>query len=83
MQNQVICVNVDDNLKQEVEKIFQDLGLSTSEAICLFYEQVSQHKGLPFAIDVPNTETAQAIEDARAKKLTPIAASEIGTLFNA
>lgn len=83
MQNQTIHVNVDDNLKQEVEKIFQDLGLSTSEAICLFYEQVSQHKGLPFAVDVPNSETIQAIDDARAKKLTPITMSEIGALFDA
>lgn len=83
MQNQTICVNIDDNLKLEVEKIFQDLGLSANEAVCLFYEQVSQHKGLPFAVDVPNAETAQAINDARAKKLTPIPVSEIGTLLDA
>lgn len=83
MQNQTIHVNVDDALKQEVEKIFQDLGLSTSEAIGLFYEQVSQHKGLPFAADVPNTETAKAIEDARAQKLTSLTITEMGVLFDA
>ena len=83
MENQMIHIKVDDDLKQEVEKIFHDLGISTSEAICLFYEQVSQHKGLPFAVDVPNSETAQAINDARDQKLTPITVAEIGALFDA
>ena len=83
MENQTIHVNVDDNLKREVEEIFQTLGLSADEAICLFYEQVSQHKGLPLALSVPNAETAQAIDDARAQKLTPITVAEIGTFFDA
>ncbi len=83
MQNQTIHVNVDDNLKQEVEKIFQTLGLSTSEAVCLFYEQVSQHKGLPFAVDIPNTETERAINDARTQKLIPITITEISALYDA
>jgi antitoxin component of RelBE/YafQ-DinJ toxin-antitoxin module len=49
----------------------------------LFYEQVIQHKGLPFAVDVPNAQTEQAINDAREQKLTPITVAEIATLFDA
>ena len=65
-----------------MEKIFQDLGLSTSEAIGLFYEHVSQNKGLPFSVNVPNAETLQAIMDSRDRKLASLAITETGTLFD-
>jgi DNA-damage-inducible protein J len=81
MKNQIIHVNVNDDLKQEVERIFKCLGLSPDDAIRLFYEQVSQHKGLPFFVDIPNAITAQAINDAREQNLTPIA--ELSNLFDA
>jgi DNA-damage-inducible protein J len=81
MKNQIIHVKVDDDLRREVEKIFSGLGLSPNDAIRLFYEQVSQHNGLPFVKDIPNAATSQAIRDAREQKLTPIA--ELDSLFDA
>ena len=50
-------------LKTEVEKIFQKIGLSPSQAITLFYSQVSLKKGLPFSVKIPNKETIEAIEE--------------------
>ena len=78
----MIPVKLDDNLKQEVAEIFKSLGLSESDAISLFYEQVIQHKGLPFAVDVPNAQTEEAINDARAQKLTSLTITEMDTLFD-
>lgn len=62
----MITARVDPKLKRETEKVLKGLGLTTSQAITLFFNQVSLRKGLPFAVAMPNTETAQAIEDALA-----------------
>lgn len=40
--------------------------MTTSQAITLYFNQISLRKGLPFAVAIPNTETAQAIEAALA-----------------
>jgi DNA-damage-inducible protein J len=55
---------VDPKLKRETEEVFDELGLSTSQAITLFFKQVSLRKGLPFAVSIPNAETRQAIDEA-------------------
>lgn len=60
----MITARVDPQLKRETEKVLKELGLTTSQAITLFFNQVSLRKALPFAIAVPNTETAKAIEEA-------------------
>ncbi len=62
----MITAQVDPRLKCETEKVLKDLGLTTSQAITLFFNQINLRQGLPFAIALPNTETAQAIEEALA-----------------
>jgi len=63
-----ITARVDPQLKRETEKVFDELGLSTSQAITLFFKQVNLRKGLPFAVSIPNIETRQAIDEALAGK---------------
>ena len=62
----MITARVDPELKRKTEKILKSLGLTTTQAITLFFNQINLRKGLPFAVAVPNSETAQAIEDALA-----------------
>lgn len=62
----MITARVDPKLKRATEKVLKELGLTTSQAITLYFNQISLRKGLPFAIAMPNTETAQAIESALA-----------------
>jgi DNA-damage-inducible protein J len=45
--------------------VLAKVGLSPTEAIRLFYRQVSLHGGLPFAVRVPNAATRAAIAQAR------------------
>lgn len=43
-----INVRVDDNLKAQVENIFEELGLNVSTAVNIFFKQVAREGGIPF-----------------------------------
>ena len=49
-------------LKDEAEKILDQLGLSPSEAINLFYKQVCLRHGLPFVVQLPNELTEKTLK---------------------
>lgn len=59
----MITARVDPKLKRETEKVLKKMGLTTSQAITLFFNQINLRQALPFAVAIPNTETAKAIED--------------------
>ena len=60
-------VRVEPSVKQKAEKTLSDLGLSITEAINVFLNQVILNDGIPFEIRKPkyNKETMQAIEDTK------------------
>lgn len=60
-----IHVRVDPDLKREAEEAFSALGLTVTEAVTLFYEEVAGHGGLPFLSRVPNATTLKAIRQIR------------------
>ena len=45
-----INMRIDPNFKKKVEKIFNELGLSTTEAINIFLHQSVLQGGLPFEV---------------------------------
>ena len=59
----LITARIDPELKQETEKVFEELGLSMTQAITLFFKQGKMRQGLPFAVAIPNVQTRQAIDD--------------------
>ena len=67
-KTEMIRARVEPELKREAEDLFSALGLSTTEAITLFYRQVTLHQGLPFAVRMPNKETVEALEQARSRE---------------
>jgi addiction module RelB/DinJ family antitoxin len=60
-----INARVTPSLKKEAAKVLASLGVSTTDAITMFLRQVVLHRGLPFPVRVPNSETVAAIETAR------------------
>jgi len=58
----MIRARTDEKLKEQVEHIFHRLGMTTTEAINLFYRQVRVHRGLPFLVRLPNAETRRTLE---------------------
>ncbi len=54
------------DLKDKAEHIFQQLGLTTTQAITLFYKQVELQKGLPFDVAIPNKTTLKTFSNTDA-----------------
>jgi len=52
-----VRARIEPNLKNKAEKVFRELGLSTTQAINLFYKQVELRNGLPFEVVIPNEIT--------------------------
>ena len=57
-----VRARIDPELKAEVDKLLSCLGLSTTEAINLFYNQIRLRQGLPFAVEIPNENTRKTFE---------------------
>lgn len=64
----MIRARTEPKLKKEVELIFNKLGLSSTEAINLFYKQVRLRKGIPFEIKIPNKVTRETFEKTDKRK---------------
>lgn len=59
----MVRARVEPKLKQDAERLFESLGLSATQAITLFYKQVSLRKGLPFNVAIPNATTERTLDD--------------------
>ena len=60
----MIRARVEPGLKHDAEAVFTRLGLSATEAITLFYRQVTLRHGLPFAVSIPNAQTGRDLQEA-------------------
>ena len=63
-KSEIIRARIEPDLKHDAEEIFKKLGLSRSQAIILFYQQVITSRGLPFDLKIPNETTQNAILDS-------------------
>ena len=63
-----VRARIEPELKESVEELFKKLGLSTTEAINLFYRQVKLRNGLPFNVVVPNKTTEKVFKDSDMEK---------------
>jgi DNA-damage-inducible protein J len=64
---QTLTIQIDPQLKMNAEMVFKQLGLSASQAINLFYQQVQLRQSLPFeSEEMPNETTIKALNDAEA-----------------
>jgi DNA-damage-inducible protein J len=65
-KTQMIHARVEPKLKRSAERIFLKMGMTTTEAIRLFLKQVELHRGLPFTVSIPTSETIAAMREANA-----------------
>jgi len=65
MKTAAIHSRIDPETKEKAETILHRLGMSPTEAIRMFYMQITLRNGLPFTVEIPNEETEKALEDSR------------------
>ena len=71
MKNSVVHVRVNDQLKNNVEIILEELGLSMSFAINMYLKQIEAKRGIPFDVVLESEEKIKDIESlAKAINLT-------------
>ena len=57
-----IHARIEPKTKEKAETILKKLGISSTEAIRLFYNQICLNNGIPFPILIPNNTTKKAIK---------------------
>ena len=76
-----INIRVDEKLKGNAERVFQELGLGTTAAITIFLKAVVRNNGIPFPLEIPNDATLKAFNEVeqissgkvKAKKYSSVA----------
>ena len=62
----VVSARIAPEVKRKAEKVLGKLGLTTTEAITMFFQQINLRQGIPFPIEIPNAETLRAIKETDA-----------------
>jgi len=58
----IIRARTEPKIKADAERVFRKLGMTSTEAITMFYAQVGLRKGLPFPVEIPNAVTRKTFE---------------------
>lgn len=65
MKTAVVHARIEPQTKRKAEGVLHKLGISPTEAIRIFYRQISLRGGLPFPVEIPNASTAATLEKSR------------------
>lgn len=63
-----VTVRLDPKVKKAAQKILDRLGITTSQAVTMYFKQISEEQGLPFRPHIPNRETERVMAEAYAGK---------------
>ncbi len=61
----VIHARIEPETKNAAERVLLKLGLSPTNAIRIFYRQISLRQGLPFSVEMPNELTRATLKKSR------------------
>jgi addiction module RelB/DinJ family antitoxin len=67
-EEEKITILIEPEIKEMVEIIFERSGLTKSEAIELFYQQVALAQAVPFVDRQPNQTTIAALEELKSQE---------------
>ncbi|MEI6891889.1 MAG: type II toxin-antitoxin system RelB/DinJ family antitoxin [Pontiella sp.] len=62
MKTATIHARIEPQIKIQAEGVLHNLGITPTEAIRIFYRQISMRGGLPFAVEIPNECTAKTLK---------------------
>ena len=64
MKTAAVHSRIQPEIKAQAENILHRLGLSPTEAIRIFYTQITLKQGLPFEVAIPNATTMKALAES-------------------
>ena len=64
-ENAVVRARIDERIKTEAAVVLAAMGLTVSDAFRLMLTRIAAEKALPFEPLVPNTQTIEAMMEAR------------------
>ena len=64
-----VKTRIEPELKEQAESILKAIGMTTTQAIALYYRQIWLNRGIPFDVRLPE-ETIQAIDDIENRRAT-------------
>ena len=67
--NTVVRARIDGQIKEEAGAVLDAMGLTVSEAFRMLLTRIAKERALPFEPLVPNEETIQAMQEARAGRV--------------
>lgn len=68
MKTAVVHARIEPETKRKAEGVLHKLGLTPTEAIRIFYRQISLRGGLPFNVTIPNDLTDRTLAKSREGK---------------
>ena len=57
-----IRARIQPDLKKEAEKIFKEVGVTTTQVITMLYKQIVREHGIPLSLNVPNQVTEKELQ---------------------
>ena len=82
--NTVVRVRIDGQIKEEAAAVLDAMGLTVSDAFRMLLTRIAKERALPFEPLVPNEETIQAMQEARAGRVrTAKSTDDLIALLNA
>ena len=64
-KTETIRARIEPEFKHNAETVLAALGLSVTEALTLFYKQITLQQGLPFDVKIPNDVTIKTLKQVR------------------
>ncbi|MDR1939568.1 MAG: type II toxin-antitoxin system RelB/DinJ family antitoxin [Clostridiales bacterium] len=67
IKNEILHIRVNQTTRQEAEQIFEQIGLTSAQAVNIFLTKVVNTNGIPFDLKAPefNKETLSALQEAK------------------
>jgi len=63
--NATVRARVDESLKFDAEHILKEEGLTTSQAINIFFKKIVSEHGIPFELKVPSDRLKVAMDEGK------------------
>ena len=59
-----VQARMDPSIKEQAQAVLKKLGISMSDAIVFYFNQIVMRQGIPFDLKIPNELTAKTLEKA-------------------